>query len=41
VKTHPRTQLISYFNGKPGSIFDIRSKPSSLAAYRRFIAPLG
>jgi len=41
VRTHPRTRLISYFNGKPGSIFDIASKPRSLAAYKRFIVPLG
>lgn len=41
VEGHPRTRLISYFNGKPGSIFDIASKPRSLAAYRRFIVPLG
>lgn len=41
VKSHPRTQVLSYFNGKPGSIWDIRTKPSSLSAYRRLIAPLG
>ncbi|HWJ30829.1 MAG TPA: hypothetical protein VNR59_00700, partial [Gaiellaceae bacterium] len=41
VKTHPRTKLISYFNAKPGSIFDLASKPKSLAAYKRYILPLG
>jgi hypothetical protein len=41
VKTHPRTRVLSYFNGKPGSIFDIASKPRSLAAYKRYIVPLG
>ncbi|MDX6475116.1 MAG: hypothetical protein QOH95_627, partial [Gaiellaceae bacterium] len=41
VKTHPRTKLISYYNAKPGSIFDLQSKPRSLAAYKRYIVPLG
>jgi hypothetical protein len=38
--SHPRTTLISYYNGKPGSVFDLASKPASRAAYRRFILPL-
>jgi len=41
VKSHPRTKLLSYFNAKPGSIFDLASKPKSLAAYKRYILPLG
>lgn len=41
VKTHRRTTLIAYFNAKPGSIFDLASKPKSLAAYKRYIVPLG
>jgi beta-mannanase len=41
VKTHPRTRMIAYFNAKPGSIFDLASKPRSLAAYKRYIVPLG
>jgi hypothetical protein len=41
VGTHRRTTLISYFNGRPGSLFDLASKPRSRAAYRRLIAPLG
>ena len=41
VKAHPRTKLIAYFNAKPGSIFDLASKPKSLAAYKRYILPLG
>jgi hypothetical protein len=41
VKTHPRTKLLAYFNAKPGSIFDLASKPKSLAAYKRYILPLG
>jgi hypothetical protein len=40
VRSHQRTQLISYYNGKPGSIFDLASKPASLAAYRQAILPL-
>ena len=41
VRTHHRTKLIAYFNAKPGSIFDLASKPRSLAAYKREIVPLG
>lgn len=41
VRQHRRTVLISYFSGKPGSVFDLRSKPRSRAAYRQLIAPLG
>ena len=38
---HPRTELASYYSGRPGSIFDLASKPRSLAAYRRTVVPLG
>jgi hypothetical protein len=41
VGDHPRTILVSYYAGAPGSIFDLASKPRSLAAYRQLIAPLG
>jgi hypothetical protein len=41
VKAHPRTRLLAWYNGKPGGIFDLASKPRSLATYRRLIAPLG
>jgi beta-mannanase len=41
VKAHRRTRMIAYFNAKPGSIFDLASKPRSLAAYKRYIVPLG
>jgi beta-mannanase len=41
VNTHRRTSMIAYFNAKPGSIFDLASKPKSLAAYKRLIVPLG
>jgi len=39
--THPRTLIASYYSGRVGSIFDLASKPRSLAEYRRAIAPLG
>jgi hypothetical protein len=41
VRTHPRTELISYYSGRPGSVFDLASKPASRAAYRTLITPLG
>lgn len=41
MKAHPRAKLIAHFNAKPGSIFDLASKPKSLAAYKRYILPLG
>lgn len=40
VRTHRRVELIAYFQSKPGSIFDLASKPRALSAYRRAIAPL-
>jgi len=41
VRTHGRTELVAFFNARPGSLFDLESKPRSLAAYRRLIVPLG
>jgi hypothetical protein len=41
VRSHKRVELVSWYNGKRGSIFDLGSKPRSLAAYRRLIVPLG
>jgi hypothetical protein len=41
VRTHRRTVLISYYSGRPGSVFDLASKSRSRAAYRRLISPLG
>jgi hypothetical protein len=41
VRTHPRTELISYYSGRPGSVFDLASKPASRAANRTLITPLG
>ncbi len=40
-RTHKRVELIAYYSGRPGSPWDLASKPRSLAAYRRLIAPLG
>jgi hypothetical protein len=40
VKTHPRTEFLLYFSSRPGSIWDLASKPRSRAAYRRVITPL-
>jgi hypothetical protein len=41
VRTHHRLELLSWFAGKPGSIFDLATKPRSREAYRELIAPLG
>jgi hypothetical protein len=41
VRSHSRIELISYFSSKPGSIWDLSTKPRSRAAYRRVITPLG
>ena len=41
VKSHPRIELLVYFSSRPGSIWDLASKPRSRAAYRRVITPLG
>jgi hypothetical protein len=41
LKTHRRTVLAVYYSGRPGSVFDLASKPRSLALYRQLIAPLG
>lgn len=41
VRTHPRVELVAYFDSKPGSTWDLESKPRSLRAYRRAITPLG
>ena len=41
VKSHQRIEFLVYFSGRPGSIWDLASKPRSRAAYRRVITPLG
>jgi hypothetical protein len=40
-RTHRRVRLLVYFNGRPGSPWGLRTKPRSLAAYKRYIVPLG
>ena len=40
VKSHYRVQLLAWFESKPGSIFDLGTKPRSRTAYRRYITPL-
>lgn len=37
---HRRIVLATYYSGRPGSTFDLQSKPRSLAAYRAAITPL-
>ena len=41
VKSHRRVELLSYFSSKPGSLWDLATKPRSRAVYRRVITPLG
>lgn len=41
VKKHRRVELLSFFNGKSGGVYDLASKPRARAAYRRLIVPLG
>jgi hypothetical protein len=41
VRGHGRIEFLSYFNGDPGSPWDLASKPRSRAAYRKLITPLG
>jgi hypothetical protein len=41
VKTHRRTEFLLYFSSRPGSLWDLASKPRSRVAYRRVITPLG
>ena len=40
-RTHRRLELLAWFESRPGSIFDLATKPRSRAAYRRYITPLG
>jgi hypothetical protein len=41
VKSHGRIEFLIYFSSRPGSLWDLASKPRSRAAYRRHITPLG
>ena len=40
-RTHRRLELLSWYESRPGSIFDLANKPRSRAAYRRYVTPLG
>jgi hypothetical protein len=41
LRTHGRTELAVFFNGRGGGAFDIARKPKTRAAYQRLIVPLG
>ena len=41
VRQHRRVEFLAYYNGRPGSPWDIAGQPRSRAAYRRLIVPLG
>jgi Glycosyl hydrolase family 26 len=41
VAAHPRVKGIVWYKSQKGSIFDIGSKPKSLAAYKKYIVPQG
>ena len=40
-RSHRRLELLSWYESRAGSIFDLGNKPRSRAAYRRYITPLG
>ena len=40
-RTHSRVKLLVFFDGKPGTVWNLARKPKSLAAYKRYIVPLG
>ena len=39
-RTHRRLELLAWYNGRRGGVFDIGTKPRARAAYRRLIVPL-
>jgi hypothetical protein len=39
-RSHGRLELLSWFESRPGSTFDLADKPRSRAAYRRYITTL-
>ena len=41
LRSHNRVEFAAYFSGKPGSVWDLATKPLSRAAYRALITPLG
>jgi hypothetical protein len=41
LKTHPKTEEASFYEGSAGSVFDLVKKPRSAAVYKSCITPLG
>ena len=41
VDNHRRVELLAWYNGPAGSLWDLGSKPASRKAYRRHITPFG
>ncbi len=41
LKTRARTRLAAYYEARPGSPFDLASKPKSRAEYKRCVTPIG
>jgi hypothetical protein len=41
LRSHKRVEFAAYYSGRPGSVWDLASKPLSRAAYRAAITPLG
>jgi hypothetical protein len=41
IKSRRRTQMAAYYDSKPGSIYDLGTKPQSKAIYKDCITPLG
>jgi hypothetical protein len=41
LKSHRRTQVAAYYESRPGSTYDLGSKPQSKAIYKDCITPLG
>jgi hypothetical protein len=41
VRQHRRVELLAYYNGRPGSPWDIATQPRSRTAYHQLIVPLG
>lgn len=41
LESHRRVEFAAYYSGKPGSVWDLASKPQSRVAYRALITPLG
>jgi hypothetical protein len=41
LKTRPRARLAAYYDARPGSAYDLGSKPKARAEYRRCLTPIG